>query len=175
MKKTYILALFSIICFNSSFGQKNNVSKEIVDAQSYGEQTDDYIEKTIYLIKKCQQVIILDDLLSYAKKIKKELDQAKNELRSAESAAESAKSEAEDIECDETKDELDEAIDNFSNSLSSLDAAYLYLKRAENVEDTDDFFYYLKKAKGEIEDGLDDLQTALSDLIEAIDELENCN
>jgi hypothetical protein len=59
--------------------------------------------------------------------------------------------------------------------LSSLDAAYLYLKRAENVENTDDFFYYLKKAKGEIEDGLDDLQTALSDLIEAIDKLENCN
>ena len=158
-----------------SYGQKSEVYDELSDAFDYGKKANEYAVSTLDYIKKCYQQTTIDDIQYYARKAKNEVDYAKSQTGYAESDASDAEDEADDVGCDDAEDEADDAEGNFYSAKSRFDGAYTYLKRAEYSDNKDDIEYNLRKAKSYVEEGMNYLKYALTDLNDAVEELNDCN
>lgn len=170
------LALTLTLFFASffSFSQKDEVYDELSSAFSYGNQSLSYANDALSDIKRCYSEDNIDDIQYYARRAKIDIDDAMTQAGYAESDADDAEDEADDINCDDAEDEADDAESDFYSAKSDFDDAYSYLRRAENSDEIDDIEYNLRRAKLSIEDGIRDLNYALSNINDAIDELNDC-
>ncbi len=175
MKYLIVILITTIMSLpNVSFGQKSDVYDELDNAFDYGKKAKEYATSTQDYIKKCYQQTTIDDIQYYARKAKNEIDYAKTQTGYAESDASDAEDEADDISCDDAEDEADDAEGNFYTAKSRFDDAYTYLRRVEYADNKDDIEYNLRKAKSYVEEGLNYLNYALTDLNDAVDELNDC-
>lgn len=174
MKKLITLFTLTLLISNVCLAQKDDVYDELESAFSYAKQSTSYANDALDYIKKCYSADSLDDIQYYARKAKNEIDDAKSQASYASSDASDAEDEADDIDCDDAEDEADDAESDFYSAQSDFDDAYTYLRRAEYSDEVDDIEYNLRRAKSSIEDGLNDLGYGLSNLNDAVDELNNC-
>ena len=175
MKALMIFFTLIILVSNSILGQKSDVYDELSSSFDYGQKAKEDANTTLNYIKKCYQQSTIEDIQYYARKAKNEIDDAKTQSEYAESDASDAEDEADDISCDDAEDESDDAEGNFYTAKSRFDDAYTYLKRAEYSDDKDDIEYNLRKAKNYIEEGINYVDYAMTDVNDAIDELNDCN
>lgn len=172
IKTILILILFvPELCF----GQKSEIYEELSDAFDYGKKANEYAVLSLNFLKKCYQQATIDDIQYYARKSKNEIDNSKSQAGYAESDASDAEDEAEAIGCYNAQDEADDAEGNFYAAKSRFDDAYTYLRRVEYSDSKNDIEYNLRRAKSYIEEGMRYLKYALTDLNDAVEELNTCN
>lgn len=167
--------MFALFVPQFSYGQKSEVYDELSDAFDYGKKANEYSASTLDYIKKCYQQTSIEDIQYYARKAKNEIDYVKTQTSYAETDASDAEDEADDIGCDDAEDEADNAEGNFYTAKSGFEDAYTYLRRAEYSDDMDDIENNLRRAISYVEEGLNYLRYALTDLNDAIDELNDCH
>lgn len=173
--KVIFLFISIILTIQTSFGQKSDVYDELTSSFDYAKTAISYGNNVLGYIKKCGDQSSLEDMQYYARKAKSEADDARLQSDYAETDAGDAEDEADEISCDDAENEADDAESNFSTADSRFDDAYSYLKKAEYSDNTDDLIYYLKKAKDSAENGIRYAEDGLSDLQDAVNELNDCN
>jgi hypothetical protein len=172
MKK--YLTFFLLIVSTLLFGQKNEIDKKLSESFDFVKSSKSNIDYYDSFIMKGVGKTI-EDTKPYIKKARNSVDDAINDVKSAKSKAYEAKNIANDIGCSDTKNECAYAEIEFNNAIDNLDYTYLYLKKAEKTDDSNDFVANIKKSRNAMSNAMQNLSNGLKKLNEASRKLSDCN
>jgi hypothetical protein len=175
MKKQIAILLMFLMGLNFTFSQKSEVYNKLKSSIDYGKKAKEFANSTLNYVEKYYHRTSSDDVKSFIRNAKTEIDNANSKAASAESDADDAGVKANKVNCGDAGRKANDADGNFRTVKSRFDDAYAWFDQAQNEENIDDSEYKLRKAKSYVEDGIQYLNSALRSLNEAIAELNDCN